>query len=395
MQHHDKRDSRYQKGCSPSEMAVDVQHRLGIELLVQRIGDFPQLVLAVLATEGDLTLLALRVGHLARVGLQQSVACEEPSQENSQTGYNEHTHDGPFLKGCRIKLHSPTRCNFSTTTRLVLAARQEATRSRQTSRNVNSNLSKNRAVVNRQRVCVVINALNVMISTWKICVCAYFDTCANRNGLSDPSFTKVQSVSLGSLVDLRRFLRFCFVKCIARSIPGLDCAAQINLAENRLHFKYKFESRVYFEYTMGCSSSFDAACKTDEFQEWLRQFEVMQLSKSEIRKLFYIFSAVDVDKSGQIGLAELLAHIDLERTRFTERIFSIFDEDGSGEIDFREFVLSLWNYCTLTKATLGACVCTQFCSFVSNNLTVYPQLCIVLFHSFSVKYLVFISSVTH
>ena len=62
---------------------------------------------------------------------------------------------------------------------------------------------------------------------------------------------------------------------------------------------------------------------------------------------------MDVDDSGCIELVELLVHIDLERTKFTERIFSIFDEDGSGQIDFREFVLSLWNYCTLSNATLG------------------------------------------
>ena len=104
---------------------------------------------------------------------------------------------------------------------------------------------------------------------------------------------------------------------------------------------------------MGCSNSFEAAYQTAQFQEWMTQFQAMQLSKSEVRTLYYIFARVDFDKSGQIALAELLAHIDLERTRFTERIFSIFDADGSGEIDFREFVLSLWNYCTLTKATLG------------------------------------------
>jgi serine/threonine-protein phosphatase 2B regulatory subunit len=98
----------------------------------------------------------------------------------------------------------------------------------------------------------------------------------------------------------------------------------------------------------------------------MKQFSAMQLSKGEIRTLYRVFRKVDMDGSGNIALPELLAHIDLERTKFTERIFSIFDEDGSGEIDFREFVLSLWNYCTLTKATLGtfraAALLSQTCN---------------------------------
>ncbi|KAJ1442905.1 hypothetical protein B484DRAFT_321842 [Ochromonadaceae sp. CCMP2298] len=78
----------------------------------------------------------------------------------------------------------------------------------------------------------------------------------------------------------------------------------------------------------------------------------MKLSKVEVKKLYRIFRLVDVDGSGTIALAELLVHIDLDRTSFTKRIFSIFDDDKSGEIDFKEFVLALWNYCTLSTATL-------------------------------------------
>jgi hypothetical protein len=106
---------------------------------------------------------------------------------------------------------------------------------------------------------------------------------------------------------------------------------------------------------MGCgnSAAFKAFTEKPEFPDLMRQFQAMQFSKSEVRRLYEVFHAADVDGSGSIALAELLVHIDMERTPFTEKIFSIFDDDKSGEIDFKEFVLSLWNYCTLTKNTLG------------------------------------------
>ena len=63
-----------------------------------------------------------------------------------------------------------------------------------------------------------------------------------------------------------------------------------------------------------------------------------------------------MDGGGTIDLTELLTIIELERTPFTERVFSIFDEDNSGKIDFGEFVLALWNFCTLTKTTLGTSI---------------------------------------
>ncbi len=87
--------------------------------------------------------------------------------------------------------------------------------------------------------------------------------------------------------------------------------------------------------------------------KWRIQFETLQLKEKEVAKLFKIFSQIDVDQDGGMGLVELLTLVNVERTAFSERVFSIFDENRSGKIDFREFVLSLWNYCTLSPATLG------------------------------------------
>lgn len=127
---------------------------------------------------------------------------------------------------------------------------------------------------------------------------------------------------------------------------------------------------------MGCCLSFYDVYDDEQLKGWRSQFEALQLRKNEIGKLHQIFRSVDTDNSGSIGLPEMLALMDVERTAFSERVFSVLDEDGSGkywtttsncvghhcliqfifysgEIDFREFVLSLWNYCTLSPSTLG------------------------------------------
>jgi Ca2+-binding EF-hand superfamily protein len=61
---------------------------------------------------------------------------------------------------------------------------------------------------------------------------------------------------------------------------------------------------------------------------------------------------VDTDNSGLIDLKELARFLRIEADIFLCRCFAIFDEDDSGFIDFGEFVLSLWNYCTHTPDSL-------------------------------------------
>jgi Ca2+-binding EF-hand superfamily protein len=88
-------------------------------------------------------------------------------------------------------------------------------------------------------------------------------------------------------------------------------------------------------------------------ESWMELFASMKLTKREVAQMYDIFKKVDLDDSGCVDIVELLTLLDVERTVFTEHVFTVFDADGSGKVDFKEFVLSIWNYCTIGTASLG------------------------------------------
>ncbi len=65
-----------------------------------------------------------------------------------------------------------------------------------------------------------------------------------------------------------------------------------------------------------------------------------------------MYLSIDRDGSGDIDIVEFLNFFRLKRTRFSKRAFLLMDEDGDGTLDFREFVVSAYNYCTFSKDTL-------------------------------------------
>lgn len=73
-----------------------------------------------------------------------------------------------------------------------------------------------------------------------------------------------------------------------------------------------------------------------ELRQYAPTFRSLQLEEADIGRLRKIFMSIDTDGSGQIELLELLMYMDLERTPFTKRVFSIFDDDGSKTVDFKE-----------------------------------------------------------
>jgi Ca2+-binding EF-hand superfamily protein len=86
---------------------------------------------------------------------------------------------------------------------------------------------------------------------------------------------------------------------------------------------------------------------------WKKIFESLRLTEQDLQLLYRVFLDVDIRGTGTIDINELMAYMGVEHTRFLTRAFSLFDYDGSNEIDFSEFVIALWNYCSLSYNTLG------------------------------------------
>jgi serine/threonine-protein phosphatase 2B regulatory subunit len=104
---------------------------------------------------------------------------------------------------------------------------------------------------------------------------------------------------------------------------------------------------------MGCTISEPFYQSHRDLRAYKKEFDQLTLTESDISKLYKIFCFADVSKSGTIILEEMLMYFKLNDNNFARRIFAIFDDDDSGDIDFREFVISTWNYCTLSDQTLG------------------------------------------
>eukprot|EP00603_Paraphysomonas_imperforata_P005039 CAMPEP_0114429238 /NCGR_PEP_ID=MMETSP0103-20121206/9370_1 /TAXON_ID=37642 ORGANISM="Paraphysomonas imperforata, Strain PA2" /NCGR_SAMPLE_ID=MMETSP0103 /ASSEMBLY_ACC=CAM_ASM_000201 /LENGTH=424 /DNA_ID=CAMNT_0001598543 /DNA_START=235 /DNA_END=1509 /DNA_ORIENTATION=- len=60
-----------------------------------------------------------------------------------------------------------------------------------------------------------------------------------------------------------------------------------------------------------------------------------------------MFCSIDVDGSKDVDIAEVLVHLHVEKTFFNKRVFGLLDTDASGELNFEEFMVGLWNYCSV------------------------------------------------
>lgn len=64
----------------------------------------------------------------------------------------------------------------------------------------------------------------------------------------------------------------------------------------------------------------------------------VSVDADEIRRLGKRFKKLDLDNSGALSIDEFMSLPELQQNPLVQRVIDIFDADGNGEVDFKEFI---------------------------------------------------------
>lgn len=109
------------------------------------------------------------------------------------------------------------------------------------------------------------------------------------------------------------------------------------------------KARNLFE-PMGCY--FHIPTYQPDEQEWEITFRALGLDEKVVNDFWKIFYKMNKTHDGEVSIIEFLNFFNLDRTTYAAKAFGYCDTVGGGEMDFLEFIVSVWNLCTLNPATL-------------------------------------------
>uniref|UniRef100_A0A672H056 EF-hand domain-containing protein n=1 Tax=Salarias fasciatus TaxID=181472 RepID=A0A672H056_SALFA len=70
----------------------------------------------------------------------------------------------------------------------------------------------------------------------------------------------------------------------------------------------------------------------------LFSFSLCPVDADEIKRLGKRFKKLDLDNSGSLSVEEFMSLPELQQNPLVQRVIDIFDTDGNGEVDFKEFI---------------------------------------------------------
>ncbi|KAF2369161.1 EF-hand domain [Trinorchestia longiramus] len=87
------------------------------------------------------------------------------------------------------------------------------------------------------------------------------------------------------------------------------------------------------------SSAASSSPKKDKGNESSLPMEMCSnFDADEIRRLGKRFRKLDLDNSGSLSVEEFMSLPELQQNPLVQRVIDIFDADGNGEVDFKEFI---------------------------------------------------------
>lgn len=87
-------------------------------------------------------------------------------------------------------------------------------------------------------------------------------------------------------------------------------------------------------------------------RNWEMTFASLGYNRKTIEKFWRLFCQIN-HSTGAIQFDHFLVHFGLDWTPWTERCFTHFDTTGGGDVDFLEFMISVWNVCTFKIDSLS------------------------------------------
>ena len=89
-------------------------------------------------------------------------------------------------------------------------------------------------------------------------------------------------------------------------------------------------------------------------------FEVFGMTEAQGKRFFQYFVAVDDDGGGTVDQEEFHEYFDITMTPFSERVYGQLDLKDTGELNFQQFLIGVWNLCTLDHTMLVSYIFTIF-----------------------------------
>lgn len=109
---------------------------------------------------------------------------------------------------------------------------------------------------------------------------------------------------------------------------------------------------------MGCNKSKTFTVNSHfpgQDHDAVRDMKLIGLSFSEIQRFYRVFSKFDMTKDGHLDIIELAVALNLsDRSNVVVEFVKSVDTDSNGIMDFREFVLSMWRFCSRSQQALAA-----------------------------------------